>query len=411
MSQNIGIKFMTILFKIQGYEAKDIIFEERRQKIIIEVERSPESEYSPCLYEHRRYDSTIQEILIGYCLGRAVYARLKVYRIKCDFCGIVTEKQEISEGKKRYSRAMELEVIRYTELMDNKSASKLLGLSVRTIYRIDFNGLERILKRYKEHIRGPVIMSVDEVSHKRRHKYATILTNYTDGRVIWVERGRKAEDLRRGYRKFGDSIKEIKTVTTDFWPAYEKVTREEIPNADIVFDRFHLSRILNRKVEEERRAYQHQLPEAERKQIKKNCRWLILKRRSNLSEEHLSYLDHLKIKNEPLYDLYLLKESFLEIFDAEKSREEGEKEILNWTEVVFSSNFKRLKAFARSVLKRLDVLLNWFDTPISNAKSEGVNNVIKTLLKRSYGFRNFDYFRLKVLQKCGYLMNYLSARV
>jgi len=176
----------------------------------------------------------------------------------------------------------------------------------------------------------------------------------------------------------------------------------------IVFDRFHLSRILNRKIEEERREYQKNLSEEDRKYIKKNCRWIILKRRANLNEENLLDLEKLKANNEPLYEMYLLKESFLDIFSFEKERNIAQKEILDWIDNILLTKYKKLKSFARSLIKRMDDILNWFDFNTSNAKSEGVNNVIRTVLKRAYGYKNFDYFRMKILQKSGYLMDYLK---
>ncbi len=80
--------------------------------------------------------------------------------------------------------------------------------------------------------------------------------------------------------------------------------------------------------------------------------------------------------------------------------------IMSWVNEVLKLKYKKFKSFARIILKRMDILVNWFDRPISNAKAEGVNNVIKRLLKRAYGYKDFEYFRAKVLQKCGYLMEY-----
>ena len=408
MSQSLETKLMSILFKIQGYSIRNINIDKVKNRIVIDLDDISKTKSSSCLYYHERYDSNIQEILIGVSFGMPVYGRIKVYRHKCDYCGILTERQTISEGKQRYSKSMSLEVLRYTELMDNQSASKLLGIPSRTIYRIDFNGLSKLCEEYEKDMSAPSILSVDEVAYKRGHNYATILTGYTESKVLWISKGRKSVDLKRAYKKFGKSLKNCEVVTLDFWKAYETATRKAIPKAKLVYDRFHLSRILNRKIEEERREYQNELDEEDRKHIKKNCRWIILKRRSNLSEDNLLDLENIKAKNEPLYEMYLLKESFLDIFSLDKERDVAQKEILDWIDTVLQTKLKKIKSFARSVLKRMDEILNWFDFNISNAKSEGLNNVIKTVLKRAYGYKNFDYFRMKVLQKSGYLMNYLK---
>jgi len=408
MSQSLETKLMSILFKIQGYSIRNINIDEVRNRIVIDLDEISNVQSSTCLYDHARYDSTIQEILIGVSFGMPVYGRIKVFRYKCDYCGILTKRQTISEGKQRYSKAMSKDILRYTALMDNQSVSKLLGIPSRTIYRIDFNGLSTLCEEYEKDMSAPSILSVDEVAYKRGHNYATILTGYNESKVLWISKGRKSIDLKRAYKKFGKSLKNCQVVTLDFWKAYETATTKAIPKAKLVYDRFHLSRILNRKIEEERREYQKDLSKEERKYIKKNCRWIILKRRSNLNEENLLDLEKLKINNEPLYEMYLLKESFLSIFSLEKERDVAQKEILNWIDNILLTEYKKLKSFARSLIKRMDDILNWFDFNISNAKSEGINNVIKTVLKRAYGYKNFDYFRMKVLQKSGYLMNYLK---
>lgn len=149
------------------------------------------------------------------------------------------------------------------------------------------------------------------------------------------------------------------------------------------------------------------MPDEEKKAIKKQFRWLILKRSGNLSNRNKEHLEQLKEKNEPLYEMYLLKEDFLDIFQKGRTRSEGDEMIKAWIDDVLKLKCKKLKSFARTVLKRIDTILNWFDHPISNGKAEGVNNVIKSLLKRAYGYKDFDYFIAKILQKCGYLMDYM----
>ena len=163
-------------------------------------------------------------------------------------CGVLTEKHDISEGKKRYSHAVGKDVIRYTELLDNDSVSRLLGISPSTVYRIDREELDSLMDKYRPEILVGSQISVDEVSYKRKHNYATVLTNYHDAKVIWLEKGRKSKDLQQGYNRLGEGLKRIETVAIDFWKSYESATRKKVPDAQIIFDRFHLSRILNRKI-------------------------------------------------------------------------------------------------------------------------------------------------------------------
>ncbi len=178
-----------------------------------------------------------------------------------------------------------------------------------------------------------------------------------------------------------------------------------------MFDRFHFSRIVNRCLEQVRRDIQRQLPDQERRQSKKHSRWLVLRRPHNSSDKHLTMLDQLKQDNEPLYEAYLLKEMLLSIFDEDITRDEAEHSLLEWCQTAERSVFRPFIKLARQIRIRLSILLNWFKHHITNAKAEAVNNVIKSLLKRAYGYKDFEYFRLKVLQKCGYLMECITHLV
>ena len=109
-----------------------------------------------------------------------------------------------------------------------------------------------------------------------------------------------------------------------------------------------------------------------------------------------------------MYEAYLLKEMLLSVFDEDIHTDEAEQRLLDWCAIVDKGPFAPFTRLAKQIRKRLHILLNWFKHHISNAKAEAVNNVITSLLKRAYSYKEFDYFRLKVLYKCGYLMKGLT---
>ena len=102
----------------------------------------------------------------------------------------------------------------------------------------------------------------------------------------------------------------------------------------------------------------------------------------------------------------LLKEEFLNIFVHGIKRQEARKKIKQWVSLVFKTKFINLQTFGTRILLQIDRILNWFDFHISNAAAEGINNVISTLLKSAYGYKDLNYLRMKILQKCGYLMEF-----
>ena len=128
-----------------------------------------------------------------------------------------------------------------------------------------------------------------------------------------------------------------------------------------------------------------------------------------MTQWHLDRLEQLKQDNMELFEAYLIKEELLSIFDKDISKEVARNLLINWCDMAGKSAYCAFRTLAKSILNnKLEILLNWFVKHITNAKAKAVNNVIKTLLKRAYGYKDFDYFRLKVLQRCGYLMNGLT---
>ena len=127
-------------FNIRHYEITNVISEENRT--VFELERIGPSYCSRCGTVSGRYDSKIREFLIGSLNLKAIFARVKIYRVRCPICGtIVREQHDLSEGKNHHSKPMGGMVVRFTELLDNQAVSRLLGVSPATIYRIDSSEL------------------------------------------------------------------------------------------------------------------------------------------------------------------------------------------------------------------------------------------------------------------------------
>lgn len=405
MTHELDGNILEIIFGLQDYSLTKL--EKFEDAVILHIHRSSNIQCGTCLtpINYGKYDSKIRKIYLGCFNTTPVYAMLKQSRILCPTCGrIRTEHQEISEGKKRYAKNIGNVVIQYTKNMSCSEASRLLKIPERTLREIDKNKLKELESNHMENVPELSIIGVDEVAHKRGHSYGTVLLNYNDSKVVWIEKNRKSESLENIYDMFKNKFSKLEVASMDFWQPFEHATTKKHPSAVIVYDLFHLARILNRKVEEERRMYQKTLSDEDRRYMKKHTRWILLRRRHNYEEYHESRLLELKQHNEKLYEMYLLKEEFLSIFNKGTKREDAQKDILSWIEIIKQTEFESLKRFGNTVLKRFEKILNWFDYPVSNGKSEGINNVIKTLLKRGYGYKDFEYFRLKVLQKCGYLM-------
>jgi len=405
MTHELQDNILELFFGLQDYSLTK--FEKIEDKINLHIQKTKNIKCGSCLthINYGKYDSKKRRIYLGCFNLIPVYAILTQFRIFCPTCGSYrTEHQDLSDGKSRYSKEIGNIVVEYTQCMSCSEASRLLKIPERTLREIDKNKLKELEPNHMNNVPDLSIIGIDEVAHKRGHNYGTVMINYKDSKVVWIEKDRKSESLEKIYNLFAKSFPKLEVASMDFWRPFEHATTKKHPQAVIVYDLFHLARILNRKVEDERRAYQKTLSDEDRKYMKKHTRWILLRRRCNYKKYHESRLQELKEHNEKLYEMYLLKEEFLSIFSKRTKREDARVEILNWIETIRQTEFDALKSFCNTIIKRFDKILNWFDYPVSNGKSEGINNVIKTLLKRGYGYKDFEYFRLKVLQRCGYLM-------
>lgn len=135
-----------------------------------------------------------------------------------------------------------------------------------------------------------------------------------------------------------------------------------------------------------------------------NCRqrFILLKNKSKLSESQADYLKRLCEINEPIYKAMLLKESFLKVYDYESAEEERDY-LENWIKDALVSTVGTFKIIAGSFQRKLQYIVNWFRKKISSAISEGINNKIKRLKRMAYGYKDVEYFKLKIHQHCGLL--------
>ncbi|VAX38115.1 Mobile element protein [hydrothermal vent metagenome] len=187
---------------------------------------------------------------------------------------------------------------------------------------------------------------------------------------------------------------------------YISSTKKNATKALIVLDRFHSSQKANDALDQVRK---DELRKARKYKDSElialtSCkqRFILLKKKNNLSKRQSLTLNKLCEINQPIYKGLLLKESFLQVYDFE-TIEEAEAHLYEWIDQELFSGLESFFELACSVLDKMEYILNWYKKRISSAISEGFNNKIKRLKRMAYGYRDIDYFLLKIHQHCGYL--------
>ena len=297
-------------------------------------------------------------------------------------------------------------VYKLTSITTNTEAGWYLGVDDEKVYRIDKKILEEKAEEKLNPIPGAANISVDEVAWQKWYKYITNIIDIDEKLVIWNHKGRGKETMLKFYDNFGDEkSKSLLSVALDGASGYINATREKAPQALLVYDRFHINQKLNNAIDQVRRDELRAARKNENKDLVERLycgeRWILLKNKE-LTEYQQKRLDELVKLNENIAKAKLLKDDFLLIY-KEKTPEKAESKLIYWLNEAETSGLIPFKELSESFSNKFQLIINYFKRKISSAISEGFNNKIKRLKRMAYGYRDPNYFLLKIHQHCGLL--------
>jgi transposase len=316
---------------------------------------------------------------------------------RCGFRGL--ELLDFVDKYSFYTKRFEEYVALLCEKMTNKNVAGVCHIDWKTVKAIDKKSLSK--QKVGLELISPTGIGVDEVAYEKGHKYLTVVRELKHNRVIWIGIGRKKEVLDQFFIELGyEKSAKITEVVLDMWDPFIASIKEHCPNAAIVFDRFHISKKVNEALDSVRKAEFKNADDYERKTMKKK-RFVILKRQKTLTDGEAEALDALKRKNDRLYSAYLLKEQVLDIFD-EQNQTIAVKRFEVWFDNVTQSGLKQFDNVVKTIRTYFYGIANYFKHRITNGGAEGINNKINVIKRMAYGFRDIEYFKLKILQSCGW---------
>jgi len=247
----------------------------------------------------------------------------------------------------------------------------------------DYDGLERI--------------AIDEIAVKKGHHYMTVVLDYDSGRVVWMGKGRQIATLDGFFENMpGDARDRIQAVALDMHEPYIQAVAKWCPSADIVFDRFHVVKAFNKVIDDIRNEESRKADAAGRKTLK-GSKYLFLKNWGNLKRKQRGNLREILALNERLNTVYWLKDLLKHIWDYHL-RGWAEGALDEWCLVAREDGHPALLRFAKTLERHSEGIMNHCKHQIHTSKLEGVNNKIKLLKRVAYGYRDLEYFALKVKQ-------------
>ena len=321
-------------------------------------------------------------------------------RVVCPSCGVRVEAVPWADRYTRVTRSLQRAVAELSRKTDLSTVARQYGINWKTVASI----LRRVVawglkRRRKKRLR---VIGIDEVSRKRGHQYLTLVYDLERGELVWVGKGRTAEALGRFFKELGPRrCKRLQAVSMDMWEAYIETAKKYAPQAKICFDRFHVVRHLNAAVDEVRRALVRELADPQRYLVK-GTRFVLLKNPWNLTPAQKQSLTALVRSNSPLSRAWYLKEDFQRFWEY-MGEWAGEKHLRKWLWWASHSRLEPFQEFARMVRKHLDGILAWTELRITNGALEGMNNKVKLVSHRSFGFRNDDRYIEAIYHNCANL--------
>jgi transposase len=325
---------------------------------------------------------------------------VRVDRLDCRTCGHIQLPVTLARPYARCTRRLERHLFRLTKDATVKAVTQRLQLDWRTVKDAEVRHIRGLLR--KRNLEGIRRIGIDEVSYAKGHRYLTLVTDLDHHRVIYATHGNDGRAIGRFVRWLGRKrCCRIRVVVTDMHDPYLKVLRRQLPQAALVFDHFHVSKVVHDALDEIRRRLQRELPPPGRRIIK-GQRYVLLRARATLSKKDQVSLQELLAANTDLTAGYLLKEAFREVFTA-RHRREGKKRLRVWERQVRESGVPELLKVLDTIARRRAGIVNFFQYHVANGMAEGFNNVVGTIKQQAYGFHDRDYLKLKILRVCGKL--------
>lgn len=280
--------------------------------------------------------------------------------------------------------------------------ARMAGLSWDTVARIDRESIALALGGSSPCLEGLRWIGVDEVSRTGGHVYFTIVTDLESGRVVWVGEGKKEESLAAFFRELGPKgRRKIVGVVSDLGPAYLAAILAAIPQAIHLLDRFHIIQWVNEALDKIRREVFGGAPRDDIGRSFKVKKWMLLRAYEALELGQKRLLGRLLSRNRTLQRAYLLKESLRGIFHYPWIRLGALRNaLLNWCRMAIRSRLRPLVQVGYRLRENIEKLIGGFEHPIRMGLIESINGIIGQLRRQARGYRDPEYFKMKIYQRC-----------
>jgi transposase len=384
-------------FGIRGYKYLRTQYDNR--KVIFTIFQEPETyRCSSCGSRHVISRGQAVRRFLSLPIGsRGTSVVLPIPRLECQACGLVRQVDvAFAEPRRSYTKSFERYALEMSRSMTILDVARHLNVGwdlIKDIQKRDLS--QRYAKPKLKYVRH---IAIDEIAVAKGHRYLTLVMDLESGAVVFVGDGKGADALKPFWKRLRPSGAKIEAVAMDMSVAYRGAVSTHLPKAKIVFDHFHVIKLFNDKLSELRRELYREATDMMQKKVLKGTRWLLLMNPENLDEEQdekRRLKEALKL-NEPLATAYYLKDDLRRFWDQPGKRF-ATTFLDGWSRRAETSGIRVLQQMAKTLAAHRSGLLAYYDVMISSGPMEGTNNKIKTMKRQAYGFRDMEFFKLKIL--------------
>lgn len=375
---------------VSPWKLKEVKIQHKNQVIDVFIDYERGCKFRcPCCKEYSPlHDSSVKRVRYLDLFDYRCYLNIKVPRTNCSKCGVkVSHSDPWSRKGSHYSFKFESLIMRLCKEMSMSAVSQELGEPDNNLWRT-----------FRYHVNNNIIgnfdfsqvkqVCVDETAIKRGHNYVSIFTDYDTGTVLFVTEGRKKEVFNRFYGWLWDNgghPGSIELFSMDMSKSYQAGQKEYFAGSEVVFDRFHIKKCLNKAINTIRSE------EVKTVESLKKTKYIWLKNENNLTENQKTQLN--KFLNDSSLNTtsaYMIKGNFDQIWNVQKKAIEPL--LGKWIEKALSLKLKPITSFVKTIYEHYDGIVKSMITGITNAVSEGLNSVMQLARSRARGYRNPDNF-------------------
>lgn len=320
-------------------------------------------------------------------------------RVACRRCGVRVERVPWAPHRSRFTWDFEEMVAYLAQGTDKTQVCRLMGIGWRTVGEI----IERVVTRNLDPKRLSQLrwIGIDEFSHRKGHRYISLVVDHEARRVVWAAEGKDSAALSRFFEQLPPGkAAEIQGVTTDLATWTRKAIEQHIPQAQVVYDRFHVQKLASDALETVRRELLRDLRGSPDGRFLFGARFALLKNWGDLTQLQRCKLSEIERRFQKLYRAYLLKESLAAGLDYRQPKR-AEAALREWLAWASRSRLKPFVKTARTIRKHLGGVLAYIKGRMTNGLVEGINTRLRMVARRAYGFGTTSALIAMLFLCCG----------